>query len=379
MQQSFEILEFDRLRKILESYARTPAGAELADSLTPATTSETVTRKLKETSEAVRFLGESNALDINDLPDPRPALKKLAIQDVNLDPFEVLNLLRLISVATGLRDTFKDQASTYPLLTEITSIVQNLRSLFQRIRTSILPSGEIDDFASPELREVRARLSRARAQVQRSLESVLKRADEAHALQEDYITIRNDRYVVPIRNDNRGAVAGVVHGMSSSGQTAFVEPLETIELNNEIVRLRETEIAEVTKVLFRITEELREKRTELQEMEHVVASIDFIAARARLSLAQGGLEPSINEIGRFVLENARHPLLESNLRSLGLEIVPISLSLDADHRVMVISGPNAGGKTVVAEDGGPALAYGSGRIARPREKGRPSGDASSAC
>lgn len=347
MQQSFEILEFDRLRKILEGYARTSPGAELAAEITPSQAASELIRHLSETSEAVRFLSESNALDIHDFPDPRPALQKLSIEDVNLDPFEVLNLLRLISVAAGLHDTFRDQSSSYPLLTEITSAVQNLRSLFQRIRASILPSGEIDDFASPELREVRARMTRVRSQIQRSLESVLKRADEAHALQEDYITIRNDRYVLPIRNDNRGAIVGVVHGMSSSGQTAFVEPLETIEFNNEIVRLRETEQTEITKVLFRLTEDLRENRAALEEMARVVALLDFIAARARLAIAQSAIEPTINEEGRLVLQDARHPLLESNLRSQGLEIVPVSLELDADHRVMVISGPNAGGKTVV--------------------------------
>ena len=352
MQQSFEILEFDRLRKILESYARTAPGAEIASQVTPLQQPAEIVRQLRETSEGVRFLGESNALDIHDFPDPRPALQKLAVEDINLEPFEVLNVLRLISVASGLHDTFRDQNSSYPLLTEITSSVQNLRSLFQRIRASILPTGEIDDFASPELREVRARLSKVRAQIQRSLESILKRADEAHALQEDYITIRNDRYVVPIRNDNRGAVVGVVHGMSSSGQTAFVEPLETIELNNEIVRLRESEQTEVTKVLFRITEDLRENRDALDEMARVVAQLDFVAARARLAIAHTAIEPSINENGRLLLENARHPLLEASLRTVDREIVPISFELDKEHRVMVISGPNAGGKTVVLKTAG---------------------------
>ncbi len=302
---------------------------------------------LKETSEAVTFLAASTALDIHDFPDPRPALQKLAIEDINCEAGEVLNLLRLISVASGLRETFRDESDTFPLLAKLTSTVENLRSLQQRIRSSILPSGEIDDSASPELRETRARLSRLRAQIQRSLESILKRADEAHALQEDYITIRNERYVVPIRNDNRGAVAGVVHGMSSSGQTAFIEPLETIELNNEIVRLRETELAEITKVLFRITEDLRSSRTALEEMARVVARIDFIAAKARLASVQQAIEPHINIDGHLFLQAARHPLLEENLRTQGLTIVPVSLELDAENRVMVISGPNAGGKTVV--------------------------------
>ena len=143
---------------------------------------------------------------------------------------------------------------------------RNLRALYQRLRGRISPTGEIEDFASPELREVRFQISKLRSQIQRSLENILKRAEEARALQDEFITIRNERYVIPIRNDNRGAVAGVVHGMSSSGQTAFVEPLETIGLNNELVRLRELEQVEITKVLFSITEELREEREAIEAM-----------------------------------------------------------------------------------------------------------------
>ncbi|HKC85373.1 MAG TPA: endonuclease MutS2, partial [Blastocatellia bacterium] len=187
---------------------------------------------------------------------------------------------------------------------------------------------------------------------QRSLETILKRADEAHALQDEFITIRNERYVIPIRNDNRGAVAGVVHGMSSSGQTAFVEPLETIGLNNELVRLRELEQVEITKVLFSITEELREERAALEAMASRVGQLDFIAAKARLAIAQNAIEPRVNNSGRLALKDARHPLLEASLKAQGAPIVPISMNLDADRRVMVVSGPNAGGKTVVLKTAG---------------------------
>src|SRR5262249_26792992 len=160
---------------------------------------------------------------------------------------------------------------------------------------------------------------------QRSLEHILKRAEEAHALQDEFITIRNERYVIPIRNDNRGAVAGVVHGMSSSGQTAFVEPLETISLNNELVRLPELEQVEITKVLFSITEELREERAALEAMADAIGRMDFIAAKARLAIAQDAIEPRINTSGRLALKDARHPLLETSLRAQELPIVPISM------------------------------------------------------
>ncbi|HKX28839.1 MAG TPA: hypothetical protein VJ302_14170, partial [Blastocatellia bacterium] len=345
--QVINTLEFDKLKRVLVQQVRTPLGALLAEELETSDLSAAIVPELRRVSEGVLYLRQGTALDIHDLPDPRPALGKLKVADVNLEPFEILNLLRLISVSMGLRETFQGEAERFPLLLEIASTIPNLRALYQRLRGRITPTGEIEDFASPELREVRFQITRLRGQIQRGLENILKRAEEDHALRDDFITIRNDRYVIPIRNDNRGAVAGVVHGMSSSGQTVFVEPLETIDQNNELVRLREVEQTEITKVLFVITEELREQRDALQTMAEAVGRIDFIAAKARLAIAQNAIEPQINERGRVWLKDARHPLLEENLRAQGLPIVPISLELDAEHRIMVISGPNAGGKTVV--------------------------------
>src|SRR5215471_12803703 len=346
-------LEFDKLKELLLRQARTPLGATMAESLAVSVSEGEIVRELRLVSEGAHYLREgSTALDVNDLPDPRPSLGKLNVADINLEPFEILNLLRLISVAMGLRETFHNEQEKFPLICEITETIPNLRALYQRLRGRISPAGEIEDFASPELREVRFQISKLRSQIQRSLENILKRAEEAHALQDEFVTIRNERYVIPIRNDNRGAVAGVVHGMSSSGQTAFVEPLETIGLNNELVRLRELEQIEITKVLFSITEELRDERVSLQGMAAAVGQIDFIAAKARLGLAQNAIEPRINNAGRFALKDARHPLLEASLKAQGLAIVPISIELDADHRVMVVSGPNAGGKTVVLKTAG---------------------------
>jgi DNA mismatch repair protein MutS2 len=350
--QAFDTLEFAQLKAVLLQRIRTPLGVALAGALQISTDADHIVRELRRTTEGVTYLREGTALDLTDLPDPRPALGKLSIADVNLEPVEILNLFRLISIALGLRETFRYDERTggadlYPLIRAITDRVPNLRSVYQRLRTRISPTGEIEDFASPELREVRYQLARTRETLQRKLESILKKADESHALRDDFVTIRNERFVIPIRNDNRGAVQGVVHGMSSSGQTAFVEPLETIEMNNDLVRLREIEQTEIIKVLFQITEELRAERESLEAMAEAVAQVDFIAAKARLALDQKAVEPTINQTGRLHLKDARHPLLEANLKALNLPIVPLSLELDAAHRVMVISGPNAGGKTVV--------------------------------
>jgi len=345
--QATETLEFDKMRDLLLQQVRTPLGAIMAQGMGVSTDPGEILSEQRRTSEAVTYLREGTALDIHDLPDPRISLGKLNVADVNLEPVEILNLLRLISVSMGLRETFREEREKYPLLSEITDVIPDLRSLYQRMRGKISPTGEVEDFASPGLREVRFQISRLRTQIQKSLETILKRADEAHALQDEFITIRNERYVIPIRNDNRGAVAGVMHGMSSSGQTVFVEPLETINQNNELVRLREVEQAEITKVLFAMTEELREERESLRLMSDAVGRIDFISARARLSIQHDAIEPRINTDGTLRLKDARHPLLEANLKRINQPIVPISIEMDADHRIMVVSGPNAGGKTVV--------------------------------
>lgn len=354
-QNPLRTLEFEQLKELLTERIRTPLGAALVDGLVISTAQEVIVRELQRTAEGVAYLRQGTALDLHDLPDPRPAIAKLNIVDINLEPFEILNLLRIISVATGLRETFHlegGEGRSFPLLREITAPLPNLRPLYQRLRGRISPTGEVEDFASPELREVRFQISRLRTQIQKSLESILKRADEAHALQDEFITIRNDRYVIPIRNDNRGAVTGVVHGMSSSGQTAFIEPMETINQNNDLVRLRELEQAEIIKVLFKITGELREEREALALMAEAIGLIDLISARARLAIDQEAIEPRINTGGRFWLREARHPLLAESLRARGGRVVPITFEMDGDHRVMVVSGPNAGGKTVVLKTAG---------------------------
>ncbi|MEY3283771.1 MAG: hypothetical protein RIR86_1784 [Acidobacteriota bacterium] len=352
MQNSIQTLEFDQLKGLLLQRIRTPLGASLVEDLNILDRPDLIERELRRTSEGVAYLRQGTALDLHDLPDPRPALAKLNVADINLEPFEILNLLRTISVATGLRETFHDELARFPLFGEITEPLPNLRPLYQRLRGRISPTGEVEDFASAELREVRFQMARLRTQIHKSLESILKRADEAHALQDEFITIRNDRYVIPIRNDNRGAVTGVVHGMSSSGQTAFIEPLETINQNNELVRLRELEQAEIVKVLFKITGELREERDAILAMGEAIGLIDLISARARLAIDQDALEPRINSEGRFILREARHPLLEESLRRSGGRVVPITFEMDAARRVMVVSGPNAGGKTVVLKTAG---------------------------
>jgi DNA mismatch repair protein MutS2 len=285
---------------------------------------------------------------LGELNDPEESLAKLQIQGTALGPLEILSLQAILSEGMGLRTQFSEQEmrQRYPELYSITGEIPDLKRLLASLRGKILPSGEIDDNASPELRRIRREINERRGKIYRNLESVMR--DRApSAIQEDIVTIRNGRFVIPVRTDSRGQVPGVMHGLSSSGQTTFIEPLGVIEQNNDLVRLREQEEIEINQILLALTESLRENLAGLRATVDTVAEIDFIQARARLSMEFNCVRPQMTSTGRLLLADARHPLLEHALRRSGGQVVPVSLELGEKGRTMVISGPNAGGKTVV--------------------------------
>ncbi|MBV9209850.1 MAG: Smr/MutS family protein, partial [Acidobacteria bacterium] len=214
----------------------------------------------------------------------------------------------------------------------------------------ILPSGELDDRASPELARIRHDITRLRSSITRSLESLMRRSEAA--IQDELVTVRNDRFVIPVKADHRGRVGGVAHGFSSSGATVFIEPLETIDANNEMQALRETEEREVARILFTLTEELRDKLYAIEQAASAVAALDFVGAKLVFLRSFDCIVPEISEGHTLRLKDARHPLLEENLRASGGAVVPVSFELDEEHPVMVISGANAGGKTVVLKTAG---------------------------
>ena len=219
------------------------------------------------------------------------------------------------------------------------------------LRTRFLPSGEIDDRASPELARIRHDITGLRSRITRTLESLMRKSGEA--IQDELVTIRNDRFVIPVKSDHRARVNGVAHGYSSSGATAFIEPLETIDANNELQALHEAEAREIYKILFGLTQEVREQLQALELAADAVAELDFINAKAVFHQQFNCVIPEIGRISRSLnFSEARHPLLEENLRASGGSVVPVSFSLDEEKNTMVISGANAGGKTVVLKTAG---------------------------
>ena len=349
-QQSFGVLEYDGLRELVRRGAQTPAGRARVDALAPMNDLAELRRALRAVSECVGLRARGGAWSFSELADPVELIARLRIEGAVLEPLALLELARLCDQAGEARARIQAERDECPVLWELVAdLPRELYSLAARVTSKILPSGELDDRASPELARLRHEINRLRSSITRSLEGLMRRADEA--IQDNLVTVRNDRYVVPVRSDHRGRVAGVAHGFSSSGQTVFVEPLETIDANNELQTLRETEEREVTRILAALTDDLRRELPSIERAAEAVAELDFVNAKAVMAARHACVEP---EVGADALElvEARHPLLEENLRASGREVVPASFRLDAERPVMVISGANAGGKTVVLKTAG---------------------------
>jgi DNA mismatch repair protein MutS2 len=349
--QAFATLEYDELRALLRRFAQTEAGRARAGALAPLQSVEEIRRALRAVAECVELRARGVRWSFGELSEPAQALARLRIEGAILEPLVLLELARLCEQAADARASIHAEALRAPVLWEtVAELPRTLPALAARVFSKILPSGELDDRASPELARIRAEIVRLRSTITRSLESLMRRSEEA--IQDELVTVRNERFVIPVRADHRGRVRGVAHGSSSSGATLFVEPLETIEANNEFQALRETEEREITRILFTLTEELRQELPAIELAAHAVAELDFVNAKAALAVRLRAVEPTIDEGGALELVEARHPLLEENLREQGAEVVPVSLRLDAERPVMVISGANAGGKTVVLKTAG---------------------------
>ena len=349
--QAFATLEYEGARALVRRYAQTPMGRERAEGLAPLASIEEVRRALRAVSECAEIRARGARWSFSELSDPAEAIARLRIEGTILEPLVLLELARLCEQAADARAAVAAEREVAPVLWEfVEGLPRTLPGLAARVFSKILPSGELDDRASPELARIRSDIVRMRSTITRSLETLMRRSEEA--IQDQLVTLRNDRFVIPVRSDHRGRVAGVAHGFSSSGATVFVEPLETIESNNELQALRETEEREVARILFTLTEELRAELSSIELAAVAVAELDFVNAKAALAAHLRAVEPLIDEENALELIEARHPLLEENLREQGLEVVPVSLRLDAARPVMVISGANAGGKTVVLKTAG---------------------------
>ncbi len=362
--QAFTILEFDSLRALVRRKAQTEMGCARIDALEPIEPLKDWARALQATGEMIELRQRGPRLSFEGIADPNESLSRLKIEGTALEPLTILDLARLCERAMDARAVILAERDTCHTLFETVSALPNeLTKLASWLKKKILPSGELDDRASPELASIRRDINNARSRITRVLENLMRRSSEA--VQEELVTVRNERFVIPVRSDHHGRIKGVTHGSSSSGATVFVEPLEVIEANNELQSLRDAEQREIAEILFALSEEIRRNLPHLEKAAEAIAELDFINAKAAFgetfdcvvpevahtSVCEGK-QPQTEVCATLEFVEARHPLLEESLRDSGAHVVPVSFKLDNEHGTMVISGANAGGKTVVLKTAG---------------------------
>jgi DNA mismatch repair protein MutS2 len=347
-----EVLEFDKLRELLRVRTTCAPGRRAVDGLEPGTDRLRLESAFALIREAREWLRGGHELGFGALADPQGWLDRIAGPGAVLEPGELLDAASLLETASWLRQQFREEASHFPLLARGAASIGDFRDVQAAIRRCLLPNGEVSDDASAALRRIRSSIAETREAIQKTLKQIL-RARHAEA-EEDYVTLRNERFVIPVRAENRRSVHGVVHGASATGQTVFMEPFETVEENNQLVQLAEDEAAETARILRELTERLQAFRGPLESAAATIAELDSVFARARFARDFDAAVPEFSNADRLHLEDARHPMLEDKLKSENRVIVPMSLSLSGDQRVLVISGPNTGGKTVALKTVGMA-------------------------
>jgi len=339
-----DVLEFDKLRELLRLRTTCAPGRRSIDTLEPVTDRAGLEAEFALIREATVWLRLQRELGFGALADPFLWLAQLEAPGVALEAKSFLDAATLLETSNWLRLQFREDAAKFPLLAAQAATLVDFHELLTAIKRCILPNGEISDDASSNLRRIRASILQTRDSIQRALKQIL-RARQTDA-GEDYVTLRNDRFVIPVRSEQRRAVQGVVHGTSATGQTVFVEPFETVESNNQLVQLAEDEAAEIFRILKELTERLQRNLGPLQATANTIAHLDTVFARGRFARDFDACVPEFTELAEFRLDVVRHPVLEDKLRRENRPIVPMSLALGGEERVLVISGPNTGGKTV---------------------------------
>jgi DNA mismatch repair protein MutS2 len=375
---SARVLEFDALRELLGAFASSPLGHARIAALAPSTDSTWITQQQELAEEVREFRRVGGRFDFSGLLDVTRLIEKARITGAVLETTEIRDVLLMVDRAAEWREIAlhppAGMRTEWNRARVLSESVPEFTEFLRYFQNKIEPDGTLGDHASPELSRIRRDIERQRRGIQESLRGYLRRLAEGGAVQDELITIRGERFVIPIKIEQKRRVQGVVHGASSSGQTVFVEPLETIEQNNELVRLLDEEQAEIYRILLEMTRRIGEQAIAILASAEVLGELELQFAKARfaeeyncvavkltaaaasqkdscgdsrprlpaLSEAEGTMEGE----ARLLLHNARHPLLERNLKLKGLSVVPVTLELEPDRRQLVITGPNTGGKTV---------------------------------
>ncbi len=337
-------LEFDRIVEAVTGFALTPMGAERLARLAPSTDPHRVAQLLAATTETARFISANGLFPLHASSDLPQILGALAVEGRPLEALRLLSLAAFLDSVEESRLAIRRVAASFPLLDAASGGVTSFKDQSAQIRDKIDQSGEVVDDASPQLKGIRDRLRKQRSRLRTTLESYLRGKETAKYLQDQVVTERNGRYVLVVKSEHRTGIPGIVHGSSTSGASLFLEPLSTVEINNDIVALEEQEAEEVRRILLALTDAFRHRAGDLARTIDAASEIDVLQARARFSESIDAIEPALTTDGAFELQAARHPLLKN--------AVPVTIKIIPPATVLLITGPNTGGKTVALKTAG---------------------------
>ncbi len=365
-ESSAAALEWPRLREHIAGRTSSPLGRAWILALEPCADQPWIDQQQQRTAEMRTMLTRGGSFEFNGLFDPTTLLDKARIDGAALEGTEIRDLLNVVERIAAWRNLIDPPPGSirydWPGIADLSAplLHHDLAPLLRMLRGKIEPDGSLNDDASPELRRIRRAMERQHRAIEESLRKSLRSLTEGGSTQDDLITIRGDRFVIPVKAEFKRRVPGVIHGSSSSGQTVFVEPLETIEQNNELVRLLDEEQSEIHRILVAMTRAIGENSAAIHLGTAILAEVESHSARARFANALNCTRPIFANQSEDVvfteelsLTAARHPLLELRMRATGLEAgvdpiipVPLTIILPHDARQLIISGPNTGGKTV---------------------------------
>ena len=375
LHSSARVLEFESLRDLIRGYTWSPLGQERIAELSPSVDRQWIEKQHQFTNEIREFRRVGGRFEFTGLLDISTTVEKARIQGAVLETTEIRDVVLVVDRASEWRGIALNPPAAmkvpWTTVAELSSGIIDFNEFLRAFRNKIQPDGTLEDRASPELSRIRREIERQKRTIQQSLQGYLRRLSEGGAVQDELITIRGERFVIPIKIEQKRRVQGVVHGASSSGQTVFVEPLETIEQNNELVRLLDDEMAEIHRILLEMTRRIGESSESILQAVAVIGELELQFAKARFAedyscvpvkfyedrveqgfspansgvLTLGASAPAVHPSG-LTLINARHPLLERNLKAKGGHVVPVSIELEGERVELVITGPNTGGKTV---------------------------------
>jgi len=346
------VLEFESLRELLRGYVASPLGERRLAALAPTTDRVWVAEQHQRTTEIREYRRVGGRFEFAGLLDISSLLDKSRIAGAAIETIEIRDVILVVDRSAEWRQISLSppaaMRSDWQSIAQLSAGITDFADFLRYFQNKIQPDGTLEDRASPELARIRRDIEKQKRSIQESLRGYLRRLAEGGTVQDELVTIRGERFVIPVKIEQKRRVPGVVHGSSSSGQTVFVEPIETIEQNNDLVRLLDEEQAEIHRILLEMTRRIGESAPQIAEASDILSELEFQFAKARFAEDYQcvAVELSSESASRLILHNARHPLLERNLKLKNSRVVPVSLELEGDRRELVITGPNTGGKTV---------------------------------